>query len=887
MLRLVLLAACSPNVVAFKTRFDKQADDSTGPTSRSLMFATVPQENDGCGGGERLVRHHDDYSCSCESPQDACMQDNDCDADQSCSEEGGSEGPQKMTYSSGSGAASSHLDFVNVNPGASKARCTNKEIDSGDGKADLAACKARCAADATCAFIVHWSDNGCQRFTSCTQGTHTWGADSTVYQVRLPCVQPLWSSSPVPGASVKIKADVECKSSDEWLGSFSSLEKCAAACAAKDGCEYFIYGKASGPKGNKAGRCYWEKTSDSSCSSGSWEADSYDFYGFKSASGWSRMEGGGQGGTGSPYPDGGYTYHYGTAQPCTSGHFWNNDDGRTCNSVESSTCPCQYGVCPAGYTMHQANAPSGWVEGELPGSPHDSGISSRRRYPYPKGHYYPSACPCMPTTSLTVYKRGYENPCPSSHPFLEKWHTSDAYWCYERAGNGGPCKMSNSGIAPPLDGTWGTNRVDCTLTKCPKDHYLSGGVCIAYQNPCPSSHPFLEKYHTSDSYWCYERAGNGGPCKMSKSGIAPPPDGTWGTNQVDCTLTKCPANHHVSGGKCAACPAGSINAGGDRIADGDSSCTCPAYYHVSGGTCVACPAGSINGLDRALDRAASCADTDNGVSDNDGYSCSTYTRADCGGHDTATFKSGEMCCVCDGGDKPKVGGDRIADGDSSCTCLVDYHVSGGTCVACPAGSWNSGGDWIADGDSSCTCLPDYHVSGGECVACPTGSISAAGTKIADGDSICMSCPADHHVSGGKCVACPDLCYHTLNLCKSGDDFPWACDILGSDCSDCGAAELEARLKGLDAAYRKSPGSRPRSNDLDQAPPMSPPPPAGPNYCGCDETCYYASCDASCDHYNDACQRGCSRRRRNDYLGCDHGCRLSCTTGCDDICDDTA
>ena len=78
---------------------------------------------------------------------------------------------------------------------------------------------------------------------------------------------------------IKIKADAECRSSDEWLGWQSTMEKCAAACAAKTGCEYFIYGKASGPQGSKAGRCYWEKTADSSCSSG-WEADSYDFYGF-------------------------------------------------------------------------------------------------------------------------------------------------------------------------------------------------------------------------------------------------------------------------------------------------------------------------------------------------------------------------------------------------------------------------------------------------------------------------------------------------------------------------------------------------------------------------------------------------------------------------------
>ena len=318
---------------------------------------------------------------------------------------------------------------------------------------------------------------------------------------------------------------------------------------------------------------------------------------------------------------------------------------------------------------------------------------------------------------------------------------------------------------------------------------------------------------------------------MSKSGIAPPPDGTWGANQADCTLTTCPANHHVSGGKCAACPAGSINAAGDRIADGDSSCTCPANYHVSGGTCVACPTGSINDPDQAV----SCADTDDGVSDNGGYSCRTYTQADCGGYDTDTFKSGEMCCVCDGGDKVKRGGDRIADGDSSCTCPVDYHVSGGECVACPAGSWNAGGDRIADGDSSCTCLVDlgeigasrYHVSSGECVACPTGSISEAGTKIADGDSICMTCPADHHVSGGKCVACPDGCYWYHDLCKSADSI-WACDIFDSDCSECGVAELEARMKGLLAMDRF------RTNDLDEAPPVSPPPPAGPNYCGCDE-----------------------------------------------------
>ena len=83
LLRVVLLAACSANVVAFKTRLANRADDSTGaeghaderhasndaPTGRSLMFATVPQKmpHGGCGGGNLLVRHSDDHSCSCEA----------------------------------------------------------------------------------------------------------------------------------------------------------------------------------------------------------------------------------------------------------------------------------------------------------------------------------------------------------------------------------------------------------------------------------------------------------------------------------------------------------------------------------------------------------------------------------------------------------------------------------------------------------------------------------------------------------------------------------------------------------------------------------------------------------------------------------------------------
>ena len=64
---------------------------------------------------------------------------------------------------------------------------------------------------------------------------------------------------------------------------------------------------------------------------------------------------------------------------------------------------------------------------------------------------------------------------------------------------------------------------------------------------CPSSHPFLEKFGKTDSYFCYERAGNNGKvCGMSNSGIAAPADGTWGADQNDCAGSSlCPSSNPI------------------------------------------------------------------------------------------------------------------------------------------------------------------------------------------------------------------------------------------------------------------------------------------------------------------------------------------------------
>merc|ERR1711871_1667857 len=59
----------------------------------------------------------------------------------------------------------------------------------------------------------------------------------------------------------------------------------------------------------------------------------------------------------------------------------------------------------------------------------------------------------------------YKNPCPPTQPYLRKWSTSNSYWCYEGKNvDSNPCKMSNSGIAPPADGIWGANQVDCVYS---------------------------------------------------------------------------------------------------------------------------------------------------------------------------------------------------------------------------------------------------------------------------------------------------------------------------------------------------------------------------------------------------------------------------------------
>ena len=84
-------------------------------------------------------------------------------------------------------------------------------------------------------------------------------------------------------------------------------------------------------------------------------------------------------------------------------------------TADPPTCACKYGVCPAGYQMNMV-AVDWWNE-----------YGSRRRYPYPKGHYFPHNCPC----SL--------HHCPENH------YMSNGNWCK-------PCEEGKIADAPTLRG---------------------------------------------------------------------------------------------------------------------------------------------------------------------------------------------------------------------------------------------------------------------------------------------------------------------------------------------------------------------------------------------------------------------------------------------------
>ena len=235
------------------------------------------------------------------------------------------------------------------------------------------------------------------------RGLTRWGVDSTVYQVRLPCVQALRSRARRPRRKCQDQADVECKSSVEWR-QLLYQEKCAAACAAKDGCEHDVSARPAAQARRRTRRAAATGRRPQTAAA---PAAGRRTRTTSTASRVRLVEDGGrwQEGTGSWSTTPGYTYHQGAAQPHEPALLGTTTTGAPAKAPSRRRTPVRR------------------VPGGLQGEPGECAerVGGRRRpaarttresaaggAAVPQGPLLSSSCPCMPTTSLTVYKSGYQ-----------------------------------------------------------------------------------------------------------------------------------------------------------------------------------------------------------------------------------------------------------------------------------------------------------------------------------------------------------------------------------------------------------------------------------------------------------------------------------------------
>jgi hypothetical protein len=91
-------------------------------------------------------------------------------------------------------------------------------------------------------------------------------AARTTTTTRSPANAP---TGPRQTAYTIFKTGNECRSSDTYIGPANDMAVCSYLCAATRGCKYFVYGF-------NTKKCWWEKTTSSSCPQG-WKPSAYNF----------------------------------------------------------------------------------------------------------------------------------------------------------------------------------------------------------------------------------------------------------------------------------------------------------------------------------------------------------------------------------------------------------------------------------------------------------------------------------------------------------------------------------------------------------------------------------------------------------------------------------
>eukprot|EP00727_Mastigamoeba_balamuthi_P012021 m51a1_g7441 hypothetical protein (2024) ;mRNA; f:79303-86365 len=202
-----------------------------------------------------------------------------------------------------------------------------------------------------------------------------------------------------------------------------------------------------------------------------------------------------------------------------------------------------------------------------------------------------------------------------------------------------------------------------------------------------------------------------------------------------------------------------------------SHCQCSAGHQASGNTCVECPLNTFKA--------------------GPGFGQCTPCAADAS--TLSTGATGRASCLCNAG----YGGDASQEGGvcTQCTSGLFKPVGNGQCSACPEGATSTTPG--STNKSDCVCNAgrrgDASVEGGTCTACPAGTFKSVG----NGD-VCSPCPGNSTSSEGaglcSCLAgfqpVVGSVDQTCAACPKGS---YKADAGNAQCTQCGDKETTRSL----------------------------------------------------------------------------------------------
>eukprot|EP00727_Mastigamoeba_balamuthi_P012016 m51a1_g7437 hypothetical protein (1004) ;mRNA; r:63978-70807 len=363
-------------------------------------------------------------------------------------------------------------------------------------------------------------------------------------------------------------------------------------------------------------------------------------------------------------------------------------------------------------------------------------------------------------------------------------------WFKATAGNA-QCQQ-----CPPHSATNGTTSEQCAcLAGYGADATASTcHLCVGSTKPTAGNYPCLcnDTNAVEVSGACACNAGFEGDATKGPGSCTPCPMGTFKNEAGSNMCTQCPQHSTTafsgqtivdacqclagfggvakSAAGCGQCFLASKSAAGNGECEcvehaeryNASHCQCSAGYQASGNTCVECPLNTFKA--------------------GPGFGQCTPCAADAS--TLSTGATGRASCLCNAG----YGGDASQEGGvcTQCTPGLFKPFGNGQCSACPLGATSTTPG--STNRSDCVCNAgmrgDASVEGGTCTACPAGTFKSAG------NSECLSCPSNTTSSeGASTCSCAAGFYLDSNradpactMCPKGS---YKADVGNTECTQCG------------------------------------------------------------------------------------------------------